>query len=84
MIFELYNETPLHRDNFINLAMNKVFDSLLFYRVINKFMIQGGDLDIRKAQRNDIDASCLVNAEFNSELFHKKGVLAAARDDHPL
>lgn len=88
MILELYNETPLHRDNFINLANNSAYDSLLFHRVINKFMIQGGDPDSRKAKPNDTlgegDAPYLVNAEFNTELFHKKGVLAAARDDHPL
>ncbi len=88
MILELYNETPLHRDNFINLVNNSAYDSLLFHRVINKFMIQGGDPDSRKAKPNgtlgDGDAPYLVKAEFNTELFHKKGVLAAARDDHPL
>ncbi|EDP71702.1 putative peptidyl-prolyl cis-trans isomerase [Flavobacteriales bacterium ALC-1] len=88
MVIELYNETPLHRDNFINLSKHKAFDSLLFHRVINTFMIQGGDPDSRNAKPNDTigegDAPYVVNAEFNSELFHKKGVLAAARDDHPL
>ncbi len=87
MILELYNETPLHRDNFINLANNSAYDSLMFHRVINKFMIQAGDPDSRKAEPNDTlgdgDAPYLVNAEFNSALFHKKGVLAAARDDNP-
>lgn len=87
MIIELYNETPLHRDNFINLANNKAYDSLLFHRVINKFMIQGGDPDSRKAKLNDIvgngDAPYKVKAEFNIELFHKKGALAAARDNNP-
>ena len=87
MIVELYNETPLHRDNMINLANNKAYDSLLFHRVINEFMIQGGDPDSRKAQPNDTlgngDAPYLIDAEFHDDLFHKKGVLAAARDDHP-
>jgi cyclophilin family peptidyl-prolyl cis-trans isomerase len=87
MIIELYNETPLHRDNMINLANNNAYDSLLFHRIINKFMIQAGDPDSRKAQKNDTlgngDAPYVVNAEFHNELFHKKGVLAAARDDHP-
>jgi peptidyl-prolyl cis-trans isomerase B (cyclophilin B) len=87
MIIELYNETPLHRDNIINLANNNAYDSLLFHRVINEFMIQGGDPDSQKALPNDTlgngDAPYLVNAEFNTELFHKKGVLAAARDDNP-
>lgn len=87
MVIELYNETPLHRDNIINLANNNAYDSLLFHRIINKFMIQGGDPDSRKAHKEDTlgegDAPYLVKAEFNNELFHKKGVLAAARDDNP-
>jgi cyclophilin family peptidyl-prolyl cis-trans isomerase len=87
MIVELYNETPLHRDNMINLANNKAYDSLLFHRVINEFMIQGGDPDSRKAKPNDTlgngDAPYLVDAEFHDDLFHKKGALAAARDDIP-
>ncbi len=87
MVIELYNETPLHRDNFINLANNNAYDSLLFHRVINKFMIQGGDPDSRKAKSNDTlgegDAPYGIHAEFNTNLFHKKGVLAAARDNHP-
>ncbi len=48
MTIELYNETPLHRDNFINLVKNKAYDSLLFHRVIKGFMIQGGDPDSKK------------------------------------
>ena len=87
MIIALYNETPLHRDNFINLANNNAYDSLLFHRVINKFMIQGGDPDSRKAQPVDTlgegDAPYVVKAEFNDDLFHKKGALAAAREDNP-
>lgn len=86
MVIELYNETPLHRDNFINLSNNKAYDSLLFHRVIKDFMIQGGDPDSRKAQPNDTlgegDAPYVVKAEFNNKLFHKKGVLAAARDNN--
>jgi len=87
MTIELYNETPLHRDNFINLTKNGAFDSLLFHRVIKDFMIQGGDPESRKAKPRDTlgngDAPYTVNAEFNQNLFHKKGVLAAARDDNP-
>lgn len=87
MTLELYNETPLHRDNFINLANNNAYDSLLFHRVIKEFMIQGGDPDSRKAKPNDTlgegDAPYVVKAEFNENLFHKKGVLAAAREDNP-
>lgn len=84
---DLYNETPLHRDNFINLVRNKAYDSILFHRVIKDFMIQGGDPDSKMALPNDTlgqgDVPYVVDAEFNTKLFHKKGVLAAARDNNP-
>lgn len=87
MIIALYNETPLHRDNFLKLAREGVYDSLLFHRVIEKFMIQGGDPDSKNARPGDTlgngDLDYRVDAEFNSNLFHKKGVLAAARDRNP-
>ncbi|TXD52582.1 MULTISPECIES: peptidylprolyl isomerase [unclassified Polaribacter] len=87
MIVELYNETPLHRDNMINLVNNNAYDSLLFHRIIHEFMIQGGDPDSRNAQPKvslgDGDAPYLIDAEFNAKLFHKKGALAAARGDNP-
>jgi peptidyl-prolyl cis-trans isomerase B (cyclophilin B) len=87
MTIELYNETPMHRDNFINLAKNGAFDSLLFHRVIKDFMIQSGDPDSKKAKPGDAlgegDAPYRIDAEFNQNLFHKKGVLAAARDGNP-
>ncbi len=84
ILVELYNETPQHRDNFIKLVEEGVYDSLLFHRVIDDFMIQAGDTESKDAppgQRlgmNDLDYR--VPAEFNSVLFHKKGVLAAARN----
>ena len=84
MVIELYNETPLHRDNFIKLANDSAYDGLLFHRVIEKFMIQGGDPDSKTAQPGDTlgngGLDYKVAAEFNPDLFHKKGVLAAARD----
>src|SRR6478752_1412355 len=87
VIVELYNETPLHRDNFIKLANERAFDSLLFHRVIKNFMIQGGDPDSRKALSTDTlgdgDLPYTIDAEFNPVLFHKKGVVAAAREDNP-
>jgi cyclophilin family peptidyl-prolyl cis-trans isomerase len=67
---KLYNETPLHRDNFIKLIEKKFYDSLLFHRVIQGFMIQGGDPDSRNS----------LPPEFHPELFHKRGALAAARN----
>lgn len=84
IVLELYNETPKHRDNFVKLAREGAFDSLLFHRVIEKFMIQGGDPDSKFAKAGDTlgngDLPYMVDAEFNAKLFHKKGVLAAARD----
>lgn len=85
MIIELYNETPLHRDNFIKLTKESVYDSLLFHRVIEKFMIQGGDIDSKNAlpgvMLGEGELNYQVDAEFHPDLFHKKGVIAAARDD---
>ncbi len=87
MVIELYNETPLHRDNFIKLAKESAYDSVLFHRVINEFMIQGGDPDSKNAQPGDTLGNgglpYKVDAEFSPFLFHKKGVLAAARDGNP-
>ena len=86
-IVRLYNETPLHRDNFIKLSEQHFFDSLMFHRVIKNFMIQGGDPDSKRAasgiQLGEGDVGYTVPAEFRDSLYHKKGVLAAARDDNP-
>lgn len=80
----LYNETPLHRDNFIKLIKEHYYDSLLFHRVIQDFMIQGGDPDSKYADSTKLlgngGPSYTIPAELNSKLFHKKGVLAAARE----
>lgn len=87
IVIELYNETPKHRDNFIKLTRESFFDSLLFHRVIKEFMIQSGDPNSRKTQPGDTlgrgGLDYTVDAEFNPELFHKKGVLAAARSNNP-
>lgn len=84
MIFKLFNETPLHRDNFVKLVEKKFFDSLLFHRVIQDFMIQGGDPDSKRASFDktlgDGDLDYTIPAEFKKELFHKKGTLCAARN----
>jgi len=83
MTFRLFNQTPQHRDNFIKLAKNHTFDSLLFHRVIRDFMIQGGDVHSKHAPAGkmlgDGDLGYTVPAEFDSTLFHGKGALAAAR-----
>ena len=83
IVVELYNETPKHRDNFIKLAKEGVYDSTLFHRVIRQFMIQAGDPDSKTAndtaQLGGGDVGYTVPAEFVSKFFHKKGALAAAR-----
>lgn len=84
---KLYNETPKHRDNFIKLVTEKTLDSTLFHRVIQGFMIQGGDVTSKNAKPGDQlgsgDMGYTVPAEFLPNLFHKRGVLAAARDNNP-
>lgn len=79
----LYDETPKHRDNFIKLVKEGVYDSTLFHRVIKQFMIQAGDPDSKQAADDAMlgsgDVGYTVPAEFNPKFFHKKGVLAAAR-----
>lgn len=87
-IIRLYDETPLHRDNMLRLVREGFYDSLLFHRVIEDFMIQGGDPESRNAapdQRLGTGEAPgpRIPAEFRDSLFHKKGVLAAARDNNP-
>ncbi len=84
--FKLYNETPLHRDNFIRLAEEHYFDSLLFHRVIDNFVIQGGDPNSKYAapgqELGDGEPDWRVPAEFRLDkgIFHQKGVVNAARE----
>jgi cyclophilin family peptidyl-prolyl cis-trans isomerase len=84
MIFKLYDATPLHKANFIKLIEQDYFDDLLFHRVINGFMIQGGDPDSRNAEPGVMlgegGPGYTIPAEFVDTIFHKKGVLAAARE----
>lgn len=87
MTAELYNATPKHRDNFIKLAEEGYFNDLLFHRVINGFMIQGGDPDSRNAPAGKMlgmgGPSYQIPAEFVDTLAHVKGALAAARTNNP-
>lgn len=81
---ELYNETPLHRDNFIKLVKEGTYNGLLFHRVIKDFMVQGGDVTSKDAPMNKSlgagDLGYTVPAEFvYPKYFHKKGALCAAR-----
>ncbi len=83
MIIQLYDATPRHQDNFIKLAEEGFFDSLLFHRVIQNFMIQGGDPESKKAAPGQALGSggpgYTVEAEFVDSLIHLRGALAAAR-----
>lgn len=88
IIVRLYDETPLHRDNFVKLVMAGFYDSLMFHRVIPQFMIQGGDPMSKRAGAGSVlgmggSDMARIPAEFRPQLFHKKGALAAARDGNP-
>ena len=83
----LYNETPKHRDNFVKLASEGYYDGTLFHRVINKFMIQGGDPDSKNAKPGQAlgmgGPGYTIPAEMNPKFTHKRGALAAARTGGP-
>ena len=81
---KLYNETPKHRDNFIKLVKDGVYEGTLFHRVIKDFMIQAGDPDSKNAPKGKMlgagDVGYTLPAEFvYPKYFHKKGALSAAR-----
>lgn len=83
IVVRLYDETPLHRDNFVKLASEGYYDGTLFHRVIADFMIQGGDPDSKGApagkQLGTGGPGYTVEAEIKAGLYHKRGALAAAR-----
>jgi cyclophilin family peptidyl-prolyl cis-trans isomerase len=83
IVLKLYNETPEHRDNFVKLVGEGFYDGVLFHRVINAFMIQGGDPNSKDAQPGQPlgtgGPDYTIQAEIVPGLFHKKGALAAAR-----
>jgi len=82
---KLYDETPIHRDNFLKLAKEGYLNGTLFHRVIKNFMIQGGDPDSKTAKPGQIlgngGPGYDLPAEFVAKYFHKKGALAAAREN---
>lgn len=84
---KLYDDTPLHKANFIKLVNEGFYNDLLFHRVINKFMIQGGDPNSKNAdpsvQLGSGGPGYTVPAEINTKYFHKKGALSAARIGGP-
>jgi len=79
----LYDDTPLHRDNFISLVKKNFYDGLLFHRIIPGFMIQAGDPNSKNAKPGDQlgtgNPGYTIPAEFKPNHYHKKGALAAAR-----
>jgi cyclophilin family peptidyl-prolyl cis-trans isomerase len=89
MVARLFDATPLHRDNFLKLVKEGFYDSLLFHRVIKGFMIQGGDPTSKHADslamlgEGSAPGNERIPAEFRNNLIHKKGALAAARDNNP-
>jgi len=87
IIVRLSDSTPLHRDNFLKLVKTHYYDSVLFHRVIKNFMIQSGDPNSKQAKPGEPlgegGPDYTIPAEFRTTLFHKKGVIAAARDNNP-
>jgi cyclophilin family peptidyl-prolyl cis-trans isomerase len=87
IVIRLSDSTPLHRDNFLKLVKSGFYDSVLFHRVIQRFMVQTGDPESRHAQAGQPlgngDPGYKIPAEFRQTLFHKRGVVAAARDNNP-
>jgi peptidyl-prolyl cis-trans isomerase B (cyclophilin B) len=79
---KLYDKTPLHKANFEQLVERQAYDSVLFHRVIQNFMIQAGDLSTRTSPIA-LESDETIPAEFVPEYFHKKGALAAARTNNP-
>ena len=88
IVVKLYDSTPLHRDNFVKLVQQGFYDSLMFHRIIQGFMIQGGDPQSKNAAAGVMLGSgggdmTRIPAEFRKSIIHKKGALAAARDGNP-
>ncbi|MHA4843384.1 peptidylprolyl isomerase [Flavitalea antarctica] len=80
MILRLSDSTPLHRDNFIRLVKSGFYNGVTFHRVIQGFMIQAGDPRTKQTKDSTFKSTYRIPAEMRPELFHKKGVLAAARE----
>jgi len=85
IVVKLYDSTPKHRENFLKLAESGFYNGTLFHRVIEKFMIQGGDPSSRKAKLGDTfgngDTTYTIPFEYESSYLHKRGALAAAREN---
>lgn len=85
VILRLFGDTPLHQANFIKLAREGFYDGLLFHRVINNFMVQGGDPDSRNAAKGEVLGAGSPDYTIPAEIdfpkhYHRRGALAAARE----
>lgn len=84
IVIKLYNETPKHTENFIKLTEENFFDGLIFHRVIKDFVVQGGDPETKNAEPGKLygekDAGYLIDAEIVDTIYHKRGVIAMARE----
>ena len=87
IVMQLYDNTPLHRDNMVKLVKESFYDSTLFHRVIPQFVIQGGDPDSKTAQPGQMlgngELGYRIPAEINDSNFHKRGAVGMARDNNP-
>lgn len=87
IVVKLSDKTPKHRNNFVKLVKQRYYNGILFHRVIKQFMIQAGDDSTKHAipgkRYGSGGLSYKIPAEFDTSLFHKRGVLAAARDNNP-
>ena len=84
IVIKLYNETHKHTENFIKLTEENFFDGLIFHRVIKDFVVQGGDPETKNAEPGKLygekDAGYLIDAEIVDTIYHKRGVIAMARE----
>lgn len=87
IVLALYDNTPLHRDNMLQLIREKFYDSTIFHRCIPEFVIQGGDPESKKALPGQMlgngDLGYKIPAEINDSNFHHRGALAMARNNNP-
>jgi peptidyl-prolyl cis-trans isomerase B (cyclophilin B) len=82
-IVKLYNQTPVHRDNFIKLVKSGYFNATTFNRILKGFVIQGGDQDsLYDKSKTMKSEQKWISPEFNPALYHKRGAVAMGRDDN--